>query len=261
MLELETAKANAVETEEYREFTDKFKPKKTTDDCYTPLYIFDVVKDWAVNEYGLEGRPIVRPFYPGGDYENYIYPENGVVIDNPPFSILAKIVDFYIDKNIDFFLFAPTLTLFCFVQNRPINSVIINCAIVYENGANVPTSFVTNMGKYKIHVCHGLNETINGIQKEKLRKDKVTLPTYDFPNELITAARIQKLASHCDLKIRTNDTYFVRALDSQRKHKKAIFGAGFLLSEKAAAEKAAAEVWELSEREKAIIAGLGKGGI
>lgn len=65
----------------YEEFVDKFKPKKTTDDCYTPQYIYEAVKDWAVNEYGLQGREIVRPFYPGGDYENYTYPENGVVID------------------------------------------------------------------------------------------------------------------------------------------------------------------------------------
>ena len=71
---------------------------------------------------------------------------------------------------------------------------------------------------------------------------------------------------------------FVRALDAQRAHKKAIFGGGFLLSEKstaeklkaekaaaekAAAEKAAAEkanaekvgaeVWGLSDRELEII--------
>lgn len=55
----------------YEEFVEKFKIKKTTDDCYTPPYIYDAVKSWAVNEYGLEGRPVVRPFYPGGDYENY----------------------------------------------------------------------------------------------------------------------------------------------------------------------------------------------
>ena len=44
----------------------------------------------------------------------------------------------------------------------------------------------------------------------------------------------------------------IRALDAQRTSGKAIFGSALLLTEKAAAEKAAATVWELSERERAI---------
>ena len=56
-------------------------------------------------------------------------------------------------------------------------------------------------------------------------------------------------------------------LDSQKRHGKGLFGSGFLISDTAAAEKAAAEkaaaervnviVWELSERERRIIDGLG----
>jgi hypothetical protein len=46
----------------------------------------------------------------------------------------------------------------------------------------------------------------------------------------------------------------MRDLDSQRKFKKSIFGNGYLISGKKAAELKAAEyVWELSEREKEII--------
>ena len=42
----------------YEEFVDKFKPKKTTDDCYTPDAIYKVVKDWAIKEmdWGGGGR-------------------------------------------------------------------------------------------------------------------------------------------------------------------------------------------------------------
>ena len=50
----------------YEEFVEKFKPKKTTDDCYTPPAVYEAVKDWAVKEYDIEGKEIVRPFYPGG---------------------------------------------------------------------------------------------------------------------------------------------------------------------------------------------------
>lgn len=52
--------------EEYNEFLDKFEPKKTTDDCYTPDNIYDAVADWVANEYKLDRRRFVRPFYPGG---------------------------------------------------------------------------------------------------------------------------------------------------------------------------------------------------
>ena len=58
-------------TSEYAAFVEKFKPKKTTDDCYTPDNVYAAVLDWAVKEYGLEGARIIRPFYPGGDYQSW----------------------------------------------------------------------------------------------------------------------------------------------------------------------------------------------
>ena len=38
------------ESEEYKAFVEKFKPKKTTDDCYTPPEVFDCVAEWAAAE-------------------------------------------------------------------------------------------------------------------------------------------------------------------------------------------------------------------
>jgi len=45
----------------YEEFVDKFKPKKTTDDCYTPGAIYEVVKDWAIKEmdWGADDSPSI----------------------------------------------------------------------------------------------------------------------------------------------------------------------------------------------------------
>lgn len=66
--------------------------KLTTDDCYTPHDVYDVVLDWVIDKYNLQDdTKIVRPFYPGGNYKEFDYPTNCVVIDNPPFSILASI--------------------------------------------------------------------------------------------------------------------------------------------------------------------------
>ena len=45
----------------YDEFVEKFKPKKTTDDCYTPPSVYAVIRDWACNEYGIDPAKIVRP--------------------------------------------------------------------------------------------------------------------------------------------------------------------------------------------------------
>ena len=40
----------------YEEFVEKFKPKKTTADCYTPPTIYEIVKQWACSEYGIDPR-------------------------------------------------------------------------------------------------------------------------------------------------------------------------------------------------------------
>lgn len=69
---------------DYEGFVKKFEPKKTTDDCYTPDAVYDAVLDWACKEYGIRKDGVVRPFWPGGDYENFDYPEDCVVVDNPP---------------------------------------------------------------------------------------------------------------------------------------------------------------------------------
>ena len=89
----------------------------------------------------------------------------------------------------------------------------------------------------------------------------------------MTPIRIAPTAKWQALRVRAEDASFIRALDAQRDHGKTIYGAAFLLSEKAAAEKAAAEkaaaekaaaekreqfVWALSDREKEIVAALGK---
>ena len=49
------------EDEKYSEFVEKFKPKLTTDDCYTPPLVYEAVKDWACEEYGISPDSIVRP--------------------------------------------------------------------------------------------------------------------------------------------------------------------------------------------------------
>lgn len=92
-----------MKNETYEEFVEKFKPKKTTDDCITPPLIYETVKSWACKEYGIDSERIVRPFWPGADYRTFNYPDECVVLDNPPFSILTQICEFYLNRGIPFF--------------------------------------------------------------------------------------------------------------------------------------------------------------
>ena len=68
--------------EEYQQFLEKFKQKKTTDDCYTPTEVYDAVAKWVSDTYNIDRRHFERPFYPGGDYKNAEYPKGCVVVDN-----------------------------------------------------------------------------------------------------------------------------------------------------------------------------------
>lgn len=78
------------------------------------------------------------------------------------------------------------------------------------------------------------------------------------------AARCNYYAAHgTAYRVRPEEAHFVRKLDDQDRLDKGIYGAGFLISERAAAERAAAEnasatVWALSEREREIIRSLGQ---
>ncbi|MBR3960296.1 MAG: hypothetical protein IKJ81_09670 [Bacteroidales bacterium] len=242
------------EDDEYKDFLEKFKNKKTTDDCYTPEIVYDAVARWVMDEYGVNKKDFERPFYPKGDYKKHIYPKGCIVVDNPPFSILAEILSFYHEKNIKFFLFAPTLTLFS--SSSSSCAIPIAATVVYENGANVNTSFLTNLEDPSLRLrsapslYKAVTEAVECDQKQK-RKE---LPKYTYPDNVITSSFVARLSRYgIDFRITKSESLSISKLDSQKKAKKQIYGKGYLVGEKAAAEKAAAEKWELSEREKKII--------
>ena len=252
----------AEDSEEYQEFLDKFTPAKTSDDCYTPANIYEAVKTWAIKRYGLESAEVIRPFYPGGDYQKTAYHQGSVVIDNPPFSILSEICKWYQDHGVRFFLFAPGTSLFSIASGEA-HYLPIGVSVTYENKATVSTSFVTNLGDYRIETASDLYQAVNDANNENLRAMTAELPHYDYPDCVAVSARMNKLARYGEnLQIPEADALFTRAMDAQREADKAIFGGGFFLStsaaaEKAAAEKAAATRWQLSDRERALIANLG----
>ena len=252
---------------DYDGFVEKFKPKKTTDDCYTPEIVYNAIADWVRKKYDLQNNDFCRPFYPGGDYEHFDYADK-IVVDNPPFSILSKIVQFYTEHKIKFFLFAPTLSSLVGLSEK-CTALAVGVDITYENGAVIPTSFVTNMDDPDIRlktepslytVVHEAN-TRNRAQQTK------TLPKYSYPINVVTVAMVYPFSRYgIDFKIPRAECKRISALDSQKDKKKSIFGSGLLTSDRVAterekaerekAEREKAERWELSSNEKNIISQL-----
>lgn len=248
--------------DEYNEFLEKFEAKKTTDDCYTPDNIYQAVAGWVAKRYALDASNFVRPFFPGGDYQNHHYPPGSVVVDNPPFSIMAQIVDFYLEKRIPFFLFAPSLASFNYLNRPGLTVVAIYATITYENKATVKTSFLTNMegeGVAAFPDCElfRILEEVNDANEAEMH---VSLPKYEYPPEVLTAAKMGYLCQYGqELVIRRDESLLIGAMDAQKEQGKTIFGHGLLLSQQKAAERAAATRWQLSEREQAIVEQLSKG--
>ncbi len=214
--------------ETYEEFTAKFKPKKTTDDCYTPPEVYDCVLDWAHREYGFDLAKVARPFYPGGDYEREEYPEGCTVVDNPPFSILSKIVKHYQERGVGFFLFAPTLTC---MSVRGCCKVVVGAAVTYANGASVNTSFVTNLDAAQARSAPELRAELDAVIERLRREKSKALPKYEYPDEVLTAPMLARYSKYgIDFRVGPQECALVRALDVQRGQGKAIFGSGYLIS-------------------------------
>jgi len=256
------------ENAEYEAFVEKFKPKKTTDDCYTPEPIYEAVAEWVREEYGVPREKMLRPFWPGADYQREEYPEGCCVVDNPPFSILGKVIQWNDERKIPFFLFAPALTTF--TANRCRCCYICTDAdIVYENGANVKTNFITSLDPYRIRSAPELYRRVKVAMERHLQAQKKQQPKYAYPNEVVLCAMVNRYSKYgIDFRIRDDECRYIEKLDCQREDGKKLFGGGYLISERAAAERAAAERaaaeraaahrWPLSEREKEIVRELGK---
>lgn len=257
-------------SKEYYDWLQKFKKRSTSDDTFTPPLVYDVVLDYVDKHIlSLDSLKIKRPFYPDGDYQAHAqnYDENTVVIDNPPFSILSKIIDFYLANNIKFFLFAPSLTVFSTMRNRDCTAIIAPVKITYDNGAVVITCFVTNLcGDVRAMTAPKLYNALQALEQQK-----PTLPKYQYsPNVLMVNNLFKLCKTGIEFSVSANESVFISQLDSQKSHKKDLFGGGLLISDNKAKELQTKELqtkelqiknnlinWELSDREWAIVESLG----
>lgn len=268
------------EDEEYQEFLAKFELKKTTDDCYTPAPVYDAVAKYVEEQYGISRAKFVRPFYPGGDYQKENYPKDCAVVDNPPFSLLAEIVRFYLQRGIRFFLFAPTLTLFSSSPSSSSSCTAIptKLAVIYENGASVNTSFLTNMDPPHIRLRSApkLYAMVEEGIKEFTETIKKSLPKYAYPPHIILAPWVGTLSRlGIEFSVPVAESESIAGLDAQKELGKGIYGKGYIVSdrvmaerekverekvEREKAEREKVERWTLSDREIEIIKRLNRQG-
>ena len=214
------------------------------DECYTPPAVYDAVLDYAVERYNLQDKHIVRPFIPGGDYQKYVYDKNDVVVDNPPFSMTTKIVNWYIDHNIPFFLFINGL--YGVSLSRGLHGkatvIVTNASVSFYNKGNekrIKLGFVTNLEPKNI-VLRGdatLTNRLNGLVKKKSFK-RFRYPHNFLKNNDILSA----LQRNVELKFTTDNCLFEDNLDYHKAqtHGKSqivkLFGGGYLVNDKLYAE-------------------------
>ena len=248
---------NPIVFHDYESYVAKFQNKeKTTDDTYTPPDVYDAVLHYVGTIYDMKGKEVLRPFYPGGDYRHAVYPDDGVVVDNPPFSIFTEICKFYSEAKIPFFLFGPGLTIFSAL--RYCSVVVVSRQITFSNGAKVKCNFATNLiGDIWVTTAVALDRA---LEKCKSQDNAKKLKKYSFPCELLSVSDFQTISrGNEDFSIKKTDGIIVRDLDLLPKSGW-LFGAHILVNTKCghavqrAVERATVAIpVNLSKREQRII--------
>ena len=107
-------------------------------------------------------------------------------------------------------------------------------------------------------------------RKNKWQKAKKELPKYSYPLTVASAAHLYQYAKYgIEFRVPRTESAYVSRLDAQIPSKKTIFGCGYLLSDRLAAEREKVERekakqekverWQLSARELEIIRQLSGG--
>jgi len=244
---------------EYQEFVKKFEAKRTTDDCYTPDVVYDAVAEWVASEYNVSRANFVRPFYPGGDYQKERYKPTDIVVDNPPFSIMSEILKFYKANGIKFFLFGPHLTLFS-NTSADFTCLPIGVPITYKNGANVNTSFVTNMEPEEIRFRSEprLYAAVKAATMEYRKEISNKQADYAYDKHLFLTSHLCTMSLlGYDFKVTRDECELISKLHSQEGKDTAIFGHAYIVGEAAyqrrmefEKERAQLEAKKLIERAK-----------
>jgi hypothetical protein len=96
-----------------------------------------------------------------------------------------------------------------------------------------------------------LYAAVKAANDENLKEKHKELPKYSYPDYIITATRVGQYSHYgIDFVVPVDESQPISQLDSQKPSGKAIYGKGYLVSERVKAAKEKAER-EKAEREKA----------
>lgn len=122
------------------------------------------------------------------DYKKFNYSKNGIVISNPPFSILREVIDFFISRKINFILVCP---LNSFIYKNILN--YFNNKLIFYSYTSIK-NFVTPNGEIKHVACylmHNLDKLDNDYwtpipkKESKIKKVNNNQLFLNFENNII----------------------------------------------------------------------------
>lgn len=213
---------------------------KSTDELYTPPAVYEVVLKWVQDNCpSIQGKRIMRPFRPGGDYKAEDY-TGAVVIDNPPFFIEHFITKWYVDHGVHFFLFAPALSLFggaTVLDKLTYVAAYARVDYYHDEGvhADIATSFITNMpdlADYQLIAAPDLRDAIMQVQGKQNTTAKPAKTEYH--SNIVTSYRLSTLAEvGIPMRIRREETLYWRGNVMQHDRTN-IFGGAFIVSDRVA---------------------------
>ncbi len=164
---------NSDGSKEYRDTETFLKlkvPKVPSDECYTKKEDMEEIHNYFIKNFNIKKKQIVCPFFPGGDYKSVDY-KGKVVIDNPPFSIISNILDFYYINNVKFVLFGNVLTILNRISkyyknyNKKLGMFFLSRNLIFENGLKLCICLFSNINDDIRYI-----ELSNDTKEKKVKK-------------------------------------------------------------------------------------------
>lgn len=152
--------------------------------------IRNCVKNHVFSTYSstLSGYTAIEPFYNGNDYTAIDY-TNKVVVDEPPFSQIMDILNYYRTNGVYFFLYIPALCDIPELTRHSRALIDTSVTLIKQNDVTTFTSFITNLEpsnvKLKTYPIFRENLINANAYERALRQQKITLLRNELSNLML----------------------------------------------------------------------------
>lgn len=152
--------------------------------------IRNCVKNHVLSTYSstLSGYTAIEPFYNGNDYTAIDY-TNKVVVDEPPFSQIMDILNYYRTNGVYFFLYIPALCDITALTRHNRTLIDTGATLIKQNDVTTFTSFITNLEpsnvKLKTYPIFRENLINANAYERAVRQQKITLLRNELSNLML----------------------------------------------------------------------------